>query len=89
MNINFHYNNIRKHNIEPEEIVECFYNKKLLFTNPNAKKTDKYKTYKVIGKTNSGKFIEFVFEKQESSYYVFHANNATANDIKLYKKKVK
>ena len=85
VNFKFHYNNISKHNILPDEIIECFYNKHLLFTNPKAKKTDVFKSYKVIGKTDSGKFIEFVFEKQKDSFYVFHANNATAKDINLYK----
>lgn len=89
MEIKFHHKNISKHNIDPEEIIECFYNKNLLFTNPKSNKFSQYKTYKVIGKTNSGRFIEFVFEKQEDCYYVFHANNATPNDVKLYKKKVK
>jgi len=87
--ISFHYKNIDKHNILPDEIIECFYNKHLLFTNPKASRTDPFKTYKVIGKTDSGRFIEFVFEKQKDNYFVFHANQATDKDIKLYKKKVK
>lgn len=90
VSVSFHYQNLAKHNITPEEVLECLADpKSLTFKNPKALRSDNFKTYKTIGKTQDGRYIELVFEKRSHNIFVFHANNASFKDIKLLKRKGK
>lgn len=55
-----------QHSIEPSEAEECFYNKHEVFRNKK-KPGRKYETYKLIGKTNSGKKLLLIFLVKEKS----------------------
>ena len=83
--LRFHWRNLARHGVEAEDIEECFFNRHLLFRNPQGGKDE----YKVIGKTNSGQFIEFVYHDRGTHWFVFHAMPARPADVKLYRRKVK
>jgi hypothetical protein len=83
--LRFHWRNLARHGVEAEEIRQCFSNRHLLFRNPQGGK----KEYKVIGKTDAGQFVEFVYEDKGEYWFVFHAMPARLADIKLYRRKVR
>ena len=68
-----------------EEIRECLSNRHLLFKNPRGGS----KEYKVIGKTDAGQFLEFVYEDRGDYWFIFHAMPARSADVKLYRRKVR
>ncbi len=83
--LRFHRRNLARHDVGEEEIRECLFNRHLLFRNPQGGT----KTYKVIGKTDAGQFLEFVYEDKGDHWFVFHAMPARQADVKLYHRKVK
>ncbi len=83
--LRFHWHNLARHGIEAEDIEECFFNRHLLFRNPQGGKSE----YKVIGQTDAGQFIEFVYDDRGNHWFVFHAMPARPADVKLYRRKVK
>lgn len=83
--LRFHWDNLARHGIEEEEVHECFFNRHLLLRNPRGG----IKTYKIIGKTDAGRFVELVYEDQGSHWFVFHAMPARPADVKLYRRKVR
>jgi len=55
-----------KHSIAPNEAEECFYNEHAVFRNKK-KSGRKYQTYKLVGKTDSGKQLLLIFFVKEKT----------------------
>lgn len=83
--LRFHWRNLARHGVDEEEIRQCFSNRHFLFKNPRGG----IKEYKVIGKTDAGRFLEFVYEDKGSHWFVFHAMPARPADVTLFRRKVR
>jgi hypothetical protein len=82
--LQFHYANLARHGITPEEVEQCFTRGKKRYY-----RRIRRGVYQVIAQTASGRYLEMVFEDRVEEWYVFHAMDARPRDIKLLKRKGK
>ena len=82
--LEFHYANLAKHGVSPEEVQECLERGKKRYY-----RRIRRGVYQVIAQTASGRYLEVVFEDRAEERYVFHAMNARLQDIKLWKRRGK
>lgn len=68
MNITYHYDNLRKHGITPDEVNECL-------NDPNRIRLRKGNTVLVIGKTFSGRLIEIGANEKGFVYHAMDVSN--------------
>lgn len=81
--LRFHYENLAKHGIEPEEVTECFADDKRLVRRIGA-------IYWLIGKTEAGRLLQIGYRKEEDkTYFVFHAMTARDYERRQYKSRGK
>jgi hypothetical protein len=83
MELRFHYENLAKHGVTPEEADEAIHDPK------GCPARTKNGAYLSIGKTIAGRFLETCYRKlPDGSALVFHAMDAREHQIKRYKKRV-
>ena len=81
--LRFHYENLSKHGISPEEAEECF-------QDPQRLRRRIGSIYWLIGKTESGRILHFGYRKEpDKTYFVFHGMVAREYERKQYKSKGK
>jgi len=79
MELRFHFENLSKHGITPEEVEECFADTQRL----NRKIGE---IYWLIAKTEAGRFLHIGYRKEEDKiYFVFHAMSARDYEQRQYK----
>jgi uncharacterized DUF497 family protein len=82
--LKFHYENLAKHRVSTEEVVECFTDSK------SWEERTQRKAYVRIGKTLQGRLLEVAYRKIEDRiYFVFHAMDVDVSQQKRYKKRNK
>lgn len=83
MDFKFHYRNLAKHSVSPEEVEECFADtRKLVRAGSGA--------YWLVAKTEAGRLLEIGFAKEpDDSAYIFHAMDAKSHQRKQYRKRGK
>ncbi len=82
MDLVFHYENIAKHNVSPDEVEQAF-------ADPRSWSEKSYGgAYIHLGKTAQGRLLEIGYRKlTHTSAFVFHAMDARDNQRKRYKKR--
>ena len=82
MELVFHYENLAKHNVSPDEVEQAFDDK-----NSWSEKS-RGNTYLHLGKTDQGRLLEIGYRKLSiRSAFVFHAMDARDSQRKRYKNK--
>ncbi len=83
MEIQFHYENLSKHGIMPDEVEECFADDNRMIRRIGA-------FYWLVGKTNSGRLLQVGFRKEkDKTYFVSHAMSARDYEKRQYQTKGK
>jgi uncharacterized protein len=83
VDLRFHYANLAKHNVSPEEVEECF-------ADPGKILRAASGCYWLVAKTQSGRFVEIGFVREsEDSGFVFHAMDAKPFQRRQYKRRAK
>lgn len=83
MNLRFHYGNLEKHNVSPEEVEECFDDSRKILRGSAG-------VHWLIAKTFAGRFLEIGFVKEpEDSAFIFHAMDAKSYQRRQYKTRAK
>ncbi len=80
--LRFHRRNLARHGVDEEEIRQCFSNRHFIFKNPRGG----IKEYKVIGKTDAGRYLEFVYEDKGIHWFAFTAMPARTGDVTLFRR---
>jgi uncharacterized DUF497 family protein len=83
-NIRFHFANLAKHGVTPEEVQEC-----LRAVRTQYRHRLRERIYRVVGQTLAGRYLEVLYEVQQHEIFVFHAMDARVRDFKLLKRKRK
>jgi hypothetical protein len=79
MRLRFHYENLAKHRVTPEEAEECFFD-------PNRLRKRIGDIYWLIAKTEAGRILHFGYIKEAGdSYFVFHGMPARQYEKRQYK----
>jgi uncharacterized DUF497 family protein len=79
MDLQFHHENLAKHGVLPEEVEECFDDRRKI-----AKRLADM--YWLIGKTQGGRLLQVGYRKLiNKTFFVFHAMPATEAERKRYK----
>ncbi len=79
MKIRYHYENLAKHGVLPNEVDECFDDKRKVLRAATG-------AYWLIAKTQVGRLLEIGFIKEPNdSGFVFHAMDAKYYQRKQYK----
>lgn len=79
MDLLFHYENLAKHGVTPEEAEECFRDPKRIHRRIGG-------IYWLIGKTEAGRILHFGYRKEaDKSYFVFHGMPARDYEKRQYK----
>ena len=83
MELCFHYENLDKHSVTPEEAEECFSDPRRLVRRIGD-------IYWLIAKTEAGRILQIGYRKEKNrSYFVFHAMPAREYERKQYKSRGK
>jgi uncharacterized DUF497 family protein len=83
MGLRFHYENLSKHGVMPEEVEECFSDARRLIRRIGD-------IYWLIGKTEGGRLLQVGYRKEENKmYFVFHAMAARDYEHRQYKSRGK
>jgi len=83
MELRFHFENLSKHGVTPEEVEECFSDARRLVRGIGD-------IYWLIGKTEAGRLLQIGYRKEtDKSYFVFHAMVARDHERRQYKSKGK
>lgn len=83
MELHFHYENLLKHGVTPEEVEECFSDVRRLIRRIG-------EIYWLIGKTEAGRLLQVGYRKEnDRTYFVFHAMAACDYEHRQYKSKGK
>lgn len=83
MKLRFHYENLSKHGVTPEEVEECFHDERRLTRRIGD-------IYWLIAKTEAGRRLHFGYRKEKNnSYFVFHSMPARKYEHRLYKSRDK
>jgi hypothetical protein len=80
----FHYDNLAKHGVSEEEVLEC-----LQSTRPQYKHKARRGVYRVIAQTAAGRYLELLYAESSEERFVFHAMDARPRQVKLLKRKGK
>lgn len=78
--INFHINNLLKHDIEWFEAEEAF----LDGWSRRRKMGD---NYEILGRTGDGRYLQILYEDQANELWVFHARDMNATEKRRYHRK--
>ena len=78
--INFHINNLLKHNIEWFEAEEAF----LDGWSRRRRVEDKYE---ILGRTGEGRYLQILFSDEADEYWVFHARDMKPTEKRRYHRK--
>ncbi len=82
--LRFHYDNLAKHGVSEQEVEECLVKgKRKVLLKVGRRK------YQVIAQTAAGRYLEIIFKELSQERFVFHAMDARARDIKLWRRKGK
>ena len=82
--IQIHHDNIAKHGITEDEVRECF--------RPGQRKYKRKvgrKVYRLISQTLERRYLELLYTDRGAEIFVFHAMDARARDIRLFKRRGK
>ena len=83
MKLRFHYENLSKHGVTPEEAEECFDNPRRLIRRIGD-------IYWLIAKTEAGRLLHFGYRKEkDKSYFVFHGMAAREYEHRQYRSRGK
>jgi len=83
MVMRFHYNNLSKHNVSSDDVVEAIFD-----SNGWTQRFNNGVT-KVVGKTFGGQILEICYRTNtDGSLFVFHAMRARDHQKKRYKKRL-
>ncbi len=82
MDLRFHFDNLSKHGVTPDEVEECFSDPQRLVRKIGA-------IYWLIAKTEPGRLLQIGYRKDDNSYFVFHAMPARDHERRQYKSKGK
>jgi uncharacterized DUF497 family protein len=81
--LHFHFENLAKHGVTPEEAEQCFADPKRLIRRIGT-------MYWLVAKTQAGRFLQIGYRKEENkSYFVFHAMSAGEYEQKQYRSRGK
>lgn len=70
---------ISRHNVEPDEVEEVCEGSNLLNKSKN-------KTYRVIGQTDTGRYLTIFIARKANGYYPVTARDSTKQERKAYGK---
>jgi hypothetical protein len=82
--IRFHWDNIHKHSVSANEVLECLASKR-----PKYVRKARRGVYLVVAQTAAGRYLEILFEDRPEERFVFHAMTARPAWIRLVKKRGK
>ncbi len=83
MELRFHYENLSKHGLTPDEVEECFSDPRYLIRRIGD-------IYWLIAKTEAGRLLEIGYRKEANKFYfVFHAMPAHEYQRRQYKSRGK
>jgi hypothetical protein len=78
--IQVHADNIAKHGITENEVLECFRAGQRKY-----KRRAGRNVYRLISQTSAGRYLELLYSERATEWFVFHAMDARPRDIKLFK----
>jgi uncharacterized DUF497 family protein len=79
MELRFHYENLSKHGVTPEEVEECFSDLRRFPRRIGD-------IYWLIAKTDAGRLLQIGYRKEAKKiYFVFHAMSARDYEQRQYK----
>jgi uncharacterized DUF497 family protein len=79
MELRFHYENLSKHGVTPDEVEECFSDTRHFLKRIGD-------IYWLIGKTEAGRLLQVGYREEENkTYFVFHAMAARDYEHRQYK----
>ena len=83
MKLRFHYENLAKHAVTPEEAEECFNDPRRLIKRISD-------IYWLIAKTEAGRILHFGYRKENNQcYFVFHGMAAREYECRRYRSRGK
>lgn len=83
MNFRYHFGNLAKHNVSPEEVEECFNDEGKILRAMSG-------SYWLVAKTDAGRFLEIGFVREpDDDAFVFHAMDAKSYQKKQHKRRGK
>ncbi len=80
----FHHDNLAKHGVTPEEVLECLQSRRRQY-----RRRVRKGVYRLLAQTGAGRYLELVFADYPDEIFVFHAMDARRRDIRLLKRKGK
>jgi uncharacterized DUF497 family protein len=81
--LRFHFVNLSKHGVTPEEVEQCFSDDQCLVRRIED-------IYWLIGKTEAGRLLQIGYRKEpDKTYFVFHVMSARDYERRQYKSKGK
>jgi len=83
--IRFHFANLAKHGVEPEEARECILGRGRKYLQRVRKRAPR--VYQLIAQTASGRFLEIRYEEHRTSLYVFHVMDARPYQVRLLRQR--
>ncbi|MBI4533623.1 MAG: hypothetical protein HY711_06715 [Candidatus Melainabacteria bacterium] len=83
MELRFHYENLDRHGVMPEEAEECFRDPKRLLKRISG-------IYWLVAETEAGRLLHLGYRKEkDKSYFVFHGMPARDYEKRQYKSRGK
>jgi hypothetical protein len=84
METRFHYDNLAKHGVTPQEILECLATQRRQYRHKARRSV-----YRVIAQTSAGRYLELLYTQEPAERFVFHAMDAKPRHIRLLKRRGK